>query len=200
MRYLIFLLLFVACAKPDRVQEAYRLKEQTIADLYKQVDCKRGAPVFLRAFKTEKQLEGDKQVPEGVYSITIFNPKSAFLLSLGLNYPNEADKKVANTDAMGGDIYIHGACVSIGCMAMTDDAIREIYLIALEAEEGGKQVDIHIFPFRMSDELLQKNARENPKWAAFWQELQPIYTFFETEHLVPAYTINTKGNYILYEP
>jgi murein L,D-transpeptidase YafK len=230
MKHLLFLLFLLcanaACTQPERVAQAYQQKETVIADLYQKADCKRGAAIFLRAFKAEKELEvwaehsagdyrllktypicatsgvlgrklkeGDRQVPEGLYRIDILNPKSSFLLSLGLNYPNDADKIVAKPDAMGGDIYIHGACISIGCMAMTNDYIQEIYLMALEANEQGKTPNIHIFPFRMTTDLLEKNTAENPKWTIFWQKLATIYTFFETKHQLPTYKISAAGEY-----
>jgi murein L,D-transpeptidase YafK len=224
--FLLLLCANTACTPPERVAQAYQQKETVIADLYKKADCKRGAAIFLRAFKAEKELEvwaehaagdyrllktypicatsgalgrklqeGDGQVPEGLYRIDMLNPKSSFLLSPGLNYPNIADKIVAKPDAMGNDIYIHGACISIGCMAMTNSGIQEIYLMALEANEEGKTPNIHVFPFRMTDDLLQKNTSENPKWTTFWQKLQPIYAFFETKHRLPDYKITAAGEY-----
>ena len=88
-----------------------------------------------------KRREGDKQVPEGVYHINRFNPKSDYHLSLGLDYPNPSDLRFCDATKPGGDIFIHGGCASIGCLAMTDDAIKELYLLAQAAKEKG-QIDI----------------------------------------------------------
>ena len=85
-----------------------------------------------------KRREGDTQVPEGVYHINRFNPKSDFHLSLGLDYPNASDLRFCDAAKPGGDIFIHGGCASIGCLAMTDDAIKEIYLLAQAAKEKGQ--------------------------------------------------------------
>jgi len=112
-----------------------------------------------------KRKEGDKQVPEGVYFIDRYNPASKFYLSLGLNYPNAHDKSVADPSRPGGDIFIHGDTRSIGCLAMTDEKIREIYPLALDARDGGQsKVPVHIFPFRMSRQSLAAYGTDYPQW------------------------------------
>ncbi len=80
-----------------------------------------------------KRREGDKQVPEGFYEIDRFNPKSLFHLSLGLNYPNAADRVLSDREHPGGDIFIHGSNVTVGCAPLGNDAIEELYLAALDA-------------------------------------------------------------------
>ncbi len=82
-----------------------------------------------------KRKQGDGQVPEGFYHIERFNPTSNFYLSLGLNYPNLSDKRKSNEINLGGDIFIHGSCVTIGCLPMTDNFIKEIYLLAVYAKK-----------------------------------------------------------------
>ena len=76
-----------------------------------------------------KRREGDRQVPEGFYRLTVLNPNSAYHLSIRVDYPNAEDiaHRTAERGQMGGDIYIHGNAVSIGCLAMGDDAIEEIF-------------------------------------------------------------------------
>src|SRR6185312_9459157 len=81
-----------------------------------------------------KRTEGDRQVPEGYYFIEDFNPKSDFHLSLLLNYPNYSDMMIGDKKKPGGDIYIHGGCVTVGCMPMTDEGIQELYVICLNAK------------------------------------------------------------------
>ena len=98
-----------------------------------------------------KRKEGDKQVPEGFYYIDRFNPRSRYHLSLGLNYPNESDKVRSDKKQPGSDIFIHGSNVSIGCLAVTDEIIEEIYILALDVKQGGlKNIPVHLFPFRMN--------------------------------------------------
>ena len=95
-----------------------------------------------------KRRRGDEQVPEGFYHIDRFNPFSSFHLSLGINYPNASDRKLGKKGALGGDIFIHGSCVSIGCIPLTDPLIREVYIFAVEAHDGGQsKIPVHIFPF-----------------------------------------------------
>lgn len=79
-----------------------------------------------------KRREGDLQVPEGVYRLTHFNPNSSYHLSIRVDYPNEDDRLAAAAEGrvdLGGDIYIHGRAVSIGCLAIGDEGIEELYLL-----------------------------------------------------------------------
>lgn len=79
-----------------------------------------------------KLREGDLQVPEGVYRLTAFNPNSSYHLSVRVDYPNADDRAVAraeNRTRLGGDIYIHGKAVSIGCLAIGDPSIEELYVL-----------------------------------------------------------------------
>ncbi|MEM8526615.1 MAG: L,D-transpeptidase family protein [Bacteroidota bacterium] len=83
-----------------------------------------------------KLKEGDRQIPEGIYQIEYLNPNSSFYLSLKINYPNEFDKsksQFANVSEMGGDIFIHGKAVTIGCIPIGDEAIEEVFLMAKKA-------------------------------------------------------------------
>ncbi|MBK6976625.1 MAG: hypothetical protein IPH28_05515 [Cytophagaceae bacterium] len=95
-----------------------------------------------------KRKEGDLQVPEGFYHIDRFNPLSSYYLSLGINYPNASDMKLSYKEKPGGDIFIHGSDVTVGCLPLTDDLIKEVYLIAAMAKNYG-QIEVHIFPFKM---------------------------------------------------
>lgn len=143
-----------------------------------------------------KRREGDRQVPEGVYFIDRFNPRSDFRLSLGLNYPNSSDRIRSDREKPGSDIFIHGDVRSIGCLAMTDAEIDAIYLVALDAKGAGQDViPVHIFPFRMTPERMARAA--NDPNAPFWRELQPIYDAFETNRRVPQIRVEPDGAYRL---
>ena len=85
-----------------------------------------------------KRSQGDGQVPEGFYQIERFNPMSNYHLSLGIDYPNRSDKILGRSRNLGGDIFIHGNCVTVGCVPLGDDAIEELYLIAVEARNAGQ--------------------------------------------------------------
>ena len=96
-----------------------------------------------------KRMEGDFQVPEGFYYITEFNPKSDYHLSLKLNYPNQSDKLLSDTYKPGGGIYIHGSCVTVGCIPINDQQIEELYILAASAKNSGQDfIPVHIFPVR----------------------------------------------------
>ena len=119
---------------------------------------------------------GDGQVPEGVYNISVFNPLSSYYLSLGVSYPNTVDRARSAGKNTGGDIFIHGDCVTIGCIPLTDDKIKEVYLLAVRARANGQQtIPIHIFPSR----LTQSYIRANPAHTGLWSQLKNIYDRFE---------------------
>jgi len=144
-----------------------------------------------------KRKQGDHQVPEGFYYIDRFNPSSSFHLSLGINYPNASDRILSNKAAPGGDIFIHGSCVSIGCMAMTDEVIKEIYVMAVEAKSNGQsKIPVHIFPFKMNAENTAKYFAQQPELKNFWMNIGKGYDSFEKNKRLSAFTVNEKGEYV----
>lgn len=148
-----------------------------------------------------KREEGDRQVPEGFYKIAVFNPISNYHLSLGINYPNTSDSILtSNKEAPGGDIYIHGDCVTIGCIPLTDDLIKEVYLIAMYAKNAGQDdIPVHIFPFDYSKPIYQKLLTNyaNIQLKNFWNELKIGFDYFNTYKKIPQFNVDEKGKYIL---
>lgn len=143
-----------------------------------------------------KRSQGDGQIPEGLYQIDRFNPYSNFYLSLGINYPNKSDRLKATNKNPGGDIFIHGNCVTIGCIPITDDKIKELYLFAVEAKSHGQStIPVHIFPCRMSDDKMKELKKNDSLNYFFWESLKPAYDFFESKRIVPSFNINQKGDY-----
>lgn len=113
-----------------------------------------------------KLKEGDRQSPEGFYKVGLaqMNPNSSYHLSFNLGFPNKFDQENGRT---GSFLMVHGDCVSIGCYAMIDDAIEEIYLLAEAALNAGQgSFQVHAFPFRM------ENRELSGEWAAFWGNLK----------------------------
>lgn len=183
-----------------------------------------GAPVFLRITKQERELEvwierggryarfrtypicafsgepgpkmkqGDGQAPEGFYRVAAgqLNPLSRFHLSFDLGYPNAYDRAHGRT---GSALMVHGNCVSIGCYAMGDAAIEQIYTLVDAALRAGQPaVPVHVFPFRMSEEALRLNAAS--PHLAFWRDLQQGWDYFEREHRPPSVGVRD-GRYVL---
>ena len=146
-----------------------------------------------------KRREGDGQIPEGFYHINHFNPVSNFHLSLGINYPNKSDKLLSDPDAPGSAIYIHGNCVTIGCIPVTDDKIKELYILAVEARNNGQQnIPVHIFPAKMNTREfadLQQKHISNTGLLAFWNNLQPGFQRFEESKEIPQVGVDEKGIY-----
>lgn len=176
-----------------------------------------GAPIFIRIFKKERRLElwvqagekyklfraypvctvsgilgpktrsGDTQGVEGFYHVVPgrMNPWSSYHLSFNLGYPNQYDRHHGRT----GDLQmIHGNCVSIGCYAMTDPLIEEIYAMADAALRGGQPYfRVHVFPFRMNrwNLLLQRRTQ----WKEFWENLKEGFDYFEERRVPPNVTV-----------
>lgn len=143
-----------------------------------------------------KRQAGDLQVPEGVYRIDRFNPRSRFHLSLGLDYPNASDRRRSDSKRPGSDIFIHGNRVSIGCMAMTDAFIDEIYP-ACRSAINRKSIAVHVFPCRMDGPAMADLIERYPQHREFWRELRPIYDAFESTHRTPRVRVTSTGVYRL---
>lgn len=213
-----------ADTKPARVAKAAESARARLGALLKKKDMRFGQPVFLRAFKEEAKLEvwlkpkdrfellktydicaasgelgpkqkvGDEQVPEGFYAFGAgaMNPASKYHLSFNVGYPNAFDKKLGRTGSL---IMVHGDCVSIGCMAMTDDGIDEIYTLVDAAHDAGQtSVQIHIFPFRLTEANLKKHQKS--EWISFWKNLKEGSDLFEQDHLPPVVG-QARGRYTL---
>ncbi len=210
----------------DRVQAARDSIGVKLETAVQDFGAKPGSDIFIRAFKEDKEMElwmkkdsvfhlfktyeiclvpgnlgpkrreGDWQVPEGVYRVDKFNPKSKFHLSLGINYPNESDLRFANKEQPGGEVFIHGKCVSVGCIPIQDSNIEEVYLLALDAINSGQEyIPVHIFPCRMDDMSLGKLITADFSNRSFWENLQPVYQFFERKRTVPEVIVNVEGRY-----
>ena len=146
-----------------------------------------------------KRRMGDVQVPEGIYFIDEFNPNSAYHLSLRVNYPNLSDRLRREHLALGGDIYIHGGCETIGCVPIEDQNIKELYWIAVQATDAGQAIiPIHIFPARLDDDRLRwLNGTFQPErdLRLFWANLAEAYRYFEQTRRVPWVTVAEDGRY-----
>ncbi len=147
-----------------------------------------------------KRKQGDRQVPEGFYHIDRYNPTSNFYLSLGINYPNLSDKRKSNANNPGGDIFIHGSCVTIGCLPMTDNYIKEIYVLAVHAKNNGQsKIPVYIFPFQMTDQNLlnyKNKYRSNKELISFWDNLKPGYDIFFSNFKELKVKVADNGDYI----
>ena len=147
-----------------------------------------------------KRKQGDGQVPEGFYEIDRFNPSSNFYLSLGVSYPNASDKILGEKGNLGGDIFIHGNCVTIGCMPLTDDKIKEVYLVTVEAKSNGQKIPVHIFPFRMNESNMKSyegKYKDISKLVSFWKNIRKGYDYFESDKALPLIKVLNNGEYVV---
>lgn len=149
-----------------------------------------------------KRMEGDFQVPEGFYYINELNPRSLYHLALGLNYPNTSDKILSDAQRPGAGIYIHGSCVSVGCIPVTDAEIEELYVLASYAREEGQDfVPVHVFPIRFDNkksvDYLKQLYKDNPEMIKFSAQLEKAFNEFQNTHRLPVILTDPKGNYVL---
>lgn len=185
---------------------------------------KKGAAMFLRIFKQSSELEvwlkngeryslfatypicqwsgtlgpklreGDKQTPEGFYTVTRsqLRRRGRWPRSINLGFPNAFDRSLTRT---GSYILVHGGCSSVGCFAMTNPVIHEIHLLARAAtRKGQRYIPVHLLPFRMTDENLTRHA--DSKWSAFWNNLREGYDAFEQTRIPPKVTV-CNGRYMI---
>jgi murein L,D-transpeptidase YafK len=121
---------------------------------------------------------------------------------LGINYPNASDRILSDAEKPGGAIYIHGNCVSTGCIAISDDPIEELYVLASAAKNRGQEfVPVHIFPvrynIRASLEHLNKTIKDNEYLQKFNANIREVYDHFESEKDLPIIMVNRKGEYVI---
>lgn len=141
-----------------------------------------------------KKYQGDLKSPEGFYQVnrTQLNPNSRFYRAINLGFPNQYDQEQGYT---GDFLMIHGACKSVGCYAMTDTVMDEIYQYAELALKNGQQsINIHIFPFKMTAENMKKfqySANMD-----FWQQLAPAYQYVEEYKKIPSISVKN-GRYLV---
>ncbi|GKX57335.1 hypothetical protein SOASR030_34470 [Leminorella grimontii] len=145
-----------------------------------------------------KKAEGDGKSPEGFYATNrgLLNPNSRYHLSFNIDYPNAYDRANGFT---GSFIMVHGGCASVGCYAMTDPIIEEIYGLVEQALDGGQRsIPVHIFPFAMTDKNLERyrNAPEYP----FWMMLKPGYDYFDKNRQIPVIGVENKRYRLIERP
>ena len=145
-----------------------------------------------------KRKENDFQIPEGIYHIDRFNPKSQYHVSLGVNYPNAADLILSDKKKPGKDIFLHGGCVTVGCVPITDRYISELYLIAKGAsnQKDGK-IPVYMFPYKMDEEKHERFTTKHTMHADFWTNLKPVYEKIVETNMPVSFEVNEEGKYIL---
>ena len=151
-----------------------------------------------------KRMEGDYQVPEGFYYINVFNPQSNYYLSLGLNYPNASDKILSDSLRPGSAIFIHGSCVTVGCIPITDQQIDELYILASYAKDQGQDfIPVHVFPVRFNKEksvkYLETLTKDDLTLKKFAESLEEGFDYFEKYKQLPVVMIGSKGEYLINE-
>ncbi len=140
-----------------------------------------------------KFKEGDRQAPEGFYTVTPaqMNPKSSYHLAFNMGYPNTYDRSNKRT---GAHLMVHGACSSAGCYSMTDELVEEIYSLARESFKGGQRnFQIQAYPFRMTPENMVRH--ENSEHYEFWKMLKKGSDHFEITKIPPKVDVCQK-NYV----
>lgn len=199
---------------PDLSRFEARLAEQRVS---------LGAPVHIRIYKLESQIEiwtekngsferfatypicmwsgrlgpklkeGDRQAPEGFYTVDkdALNPNSIEHLSFNLGFPNVYDRGKGRTGSL---LMVHGGCASIGCYAVTHRVVDEIWAFVTAALDNGQaRIPVHAFPFRMTDRNLR--LRQGDKWSGFWADLKRGHDLFEETRMPPVVSV-CEGRYV----
>jgi murein L,D-transpeptidase YafK len=212
----------------DRAQAAAARVAPRLRRELSEAKLRFGATPFIRIFKLENELElwlagddgyrlfrrypicawsgelgpklrqGDGQAPEGFYRVRRgqMNPASRYHLSFNLGYPNAYDRQHGRT---GDYLMVHGNCVSIGCYAMGDAAIEEIYtLMGAAFDAGTRAVEVHAFPFRFDRPDLEQRLAD-PQWGEFWRELKTGFDAFEHNAQPPEIAV-VHGHYRVVAP
>ena len=146
-----------------------------------------------------KRRSYDLQVPEGFYHINELNPYSKYFLSMRISYPNASDSIRGNRAHLGNLIYIHGNCESSGCIAITDERIKELFVYCIEAYNSGqKEINITIFPEQLTDTnyaLLTKGYSKNKDKISLWTDLKRSYDLFIQTKVQPSVKFLPDGSH-----
>ena len=146
-----------------------------------------------------KRRYRDLQVPEGFYHISKLNPYSKYYLSMEINYPNASDSIRGVRGHLGNEIYIHGSCISSGCLAMTDDKIKELFVYCIEAYNSGQEeIDMTIFPAQMNvtkySGLISRYIKDKDK-ISLWADLKKSYDLFNLTKVPPTVKFLRNGTH-----
>ncbi|CDK14452.1 putative protein yafK precursor [Erwinia amylovora LA635] len=218
---LLFAMIFLPAVVFASVNETITPLAPVSKELRKQLI---GIPVYLQIFKEERTLElygkigneyrllnsfpickfsgglgpkrvqGDFKSPEGFYSVSLsqLKPDSRYYRAINVGFPNEYDRQQGY---QGKYLMIHGNCVSIGCYAMTDAYMDEIYRYVEAALRNGQpRIEVSIYPFRMTASNMQRHRYST--YINFWKQLQPGYAQFEQTKQPPAVAVSA-GKYVL---
>ena len=135
------------------------------------------------------------QVPEGFYKVNFFNAFSDYYLGMQINYPNQSDL-ILGKRPYGGQIMIHGNCVTIGCIPITDDKIKEVYLLCLFSKGAGHDVAVDSYPFKLNLKKLEAAKNSYDKTLIdFWFNLKTVYDYFEQKQITPVIGVDKNGLY-----
>jgi murein L,D-transpeptidase YafK len=146
-----------------------------------------------------KRRYHDLQVPEGFYRISSMNPYSKYYLSMQINYPNASDSIRGVQGHLGNLIYIHGDCISSGCIAINDENIKEFFVYCIEAYNSGqKDIEMTIFPAQLTDATysrLMKGYGRNKDYTSLWTDLKKSYDLFNKTKVPPTVTFLPDGTH-----
>jgi len=146
-----------------------------------------------------KRRYRDLQVPEGFYRISDLNPYSKYYLSMEINYPNASDSIRGVHGRLGNEIFIHGDCISSGCIAITDDKIKELFVYCVEAYKSGQEeIGMTIFPARLDSvnySNLTSSYSKNKDKISLWADLKKSYDLFDLTKIPPSITFLPDGTH-----
>ena len=224
---LIFVLNFFFCLGQNKIEKIVNNNKPIVEKRLTEIGILKPDSVYIRAFKLEgelelwvhgngkwklyktfkictisgilgpKRIQGDGQIPEGIYHITQFNQNSDYHLSLKINYPNEADYYNSDSIKAGDEIYIHGGCVTVGCLPITDSKIEEVWTVCQKVKT---EIPVHIFSIRF-DSYKSKMKLETFCYTKqdklFQLQMEKVFSYFNDKVRIPKIIVDSKGNYVI---
>lgn len=142
-----------------------------------------------------KRIQGDGQIPEGIYEITKFHQNSNYHLALKINYPNEADWFNSDSTIAGDEIYLHGGCVTVGCIPLTDSKIEELWTLCSMVSS---KISVHIFSIKFNNpkaKMILETFCYTREDKNFQLQMEKVFFYFNENRRIPQIIVDIKGNY-----
>lgn len=216
---------FLDCSAQTRIEKIVKNNLPIVEKRLNELGIKKPTSIYIRAFKLDgelevwlqdrekwllyktfrictisgipgrKRIQGDGQIPEGIYEITWFNQNSNYHLAMKINYPNEADWFHSDSTIAGDEIYLHGGCVTVGCIPLTDSKIEEIWTLCNMVDS---KIAVHIFSIKFSNpraKMILETFCYTRDDKEFQLQMEKVFFYFNENRRTPKVIVDSKGRY-----